>query len=58
MTTTHDAKELRENVRNVAIDFLACGFDPSRGVFFKTKLGSRSQRACLDPLDSLPHGSP
>jgi tryptophanyl-tRNA synthetase len=35
MTTTHDSNELRENVRNVAIDFLACGFDPSRGVFFK-----------------------
>ncbi|YCM42561.1 tryptophan--tRNA ligase [Verrucomicrobiaceae bacterium 227] len=35
MTTTHDADTLRENVRNVAIDFLACGFDPSKGVFFK-----------------------
>ncbi len=35
MTTTHDPAELRENVRNVAIDFLACGFDPSKGVFFK-----------------------
>jgi len=35
MTTTHDAVALRENVRNVAIDFLACGFDPSKGVFFK-----------------------
>lgn len=35
MTTTHDANTLRENVRGVAIDFLACGFDPSKGVFFK-----------------------
>lgn len=35
MTTTHDAKTLRENVRGVAIDFLACGFDPTRAVFFK-----------------------
>ena len=35
MTTTHDPATLRENVRGVAIDFLACGFDPSRGVFFK-----------------------
>lgn len=34
MTTTHDPQALRENVRNVAIDFLACGFDPSQGVFF------------------------
>ena len=35
MTTTHNPAELRENVRGVAIDFLACGFDPSKGVFFK-----------------------
>ena len=35
MTTTHDPAELRENVRGVAVDFLACGFDPSKGVFFK-----------------------
>jgi tryptophanyl-tRNA synthetase len=35
MTTTHDPAELRENVRGVAIDFLACGFDPSKGLFFK-----------------------
>ena len=35
MTTTHDPIALRENVRGVAIDFLACGFDPSKGVFFK-----------------------
>lgn len=35
MTTTSEASALRENVRGVAIDFLACGFDPSRGVFFK-----------------------
>ncbi|MGJ8697893.1 MAG: tryptophan--tRNA ligase [Verrucomicrobiaceae bacterium] len=35
MTTTTDANTLRENVRDVAIDFLACGFDPSKGVFFK-----------------------
>ena len=35
MTTTHEASALRENVRGVAIDFLACGFDPSKAVFFK-----------------------
>jgi len=35
MTTTHDPTELRDNVRGVAIDFLACGFDASKGVFFK-----------------------
>lgn len=35
MTSTHEACALRKNVRGVAIDFLACGFDPSRAVFFK-----------------------
>lgn len=35
MTTTHDPTVLRENVRDVAVDFLACGFDPSKGVFFR-----------------------
>ncbi|MGC6426884.1 MAG: tryptophan--tRNA ligase [Akkermansiaceae bacterium] len=35
MTTTHEATSLRDNIRGVAIDFLACGFDPSRAVFFK-----------------------
>ena len=35
MTTTHDPATRRENGRGVAFDFLACGFDPSRGVFFR-----------------------
>ena len=35
MTTTHDPGELRENVRGVAVDFLACGLDPEKAVFWK-----------------------
>ena len=35
MTTTHDPDELRENVRGVALDFLACGLDPEKAVFWK-----------------------
>ena len=35
MTSSHDAAALRENVRNLAIDFLACGLDPARAVFFR-----------------------
>ena len=35
MTTTHDAAELRENVRGVAVDFLACGLDPEKAVFWR-----------------------
>ena len=29
MTSAHDAATLRENVRELAIDFLACGLDPA-----------------------------
>ena len=35
MTSTHDPAALRENVREMAVDFLACGLDPSRAVFFR-----------------------
>ena len=35
LTTVHSPEELRENVRNVAIDFLACGLDPLKATFFR-----------------------
>ena len=35
MTSTHDPASLRENVRDLAIDFLACGLDPERAFFFR-----------------------
>jgi tryptophanyl-tRNA synthetase len=35
MTSTHDPAALRENVRELAVDFLACGLDPERAVFFR-----------------------
>lgn len=35
LTSIHDARTLRENVRNLAIDFLACGLDPQKAVFFR-----------------------
>jgi tryptophanyl-tRNA synthetase len=35
LTTLHDAAQLRQNVRNVAIDFLACGLDPAKSCFFR-----------------------
>ncbi|MBL4576535.1 MAG: tryptophan--tRNA ligase, partial [Opitutaceae bacterium] len=34
MTTVFDAEKRREYVRNVALDFLACGLDPAKAVFF------------------------
>ncbi len=35
LTSVHDATELRDNVRDVALDFLACGLDPARSCFFR-----------------------
>ena len=35
MTSGGDAAALRENVRELAIDFLACGLDPEKSVFFR-----------------------
>ncbi|MEO5721337.1 MAG: tryptophan--tRNA ligase [Chthoniobacterales bacterium] len=34
LTSLHDQKALRENSRQVALDFLACGLDPERGALF------------------------
>ncbi|MEM7696977.1 MAG: tryptophan--tRNA ligase [Verrucomicrobiota bacterium] len=35
LTSTFDPAELRENVRDLAIDFLACGLDPEKSVFWR-----------------------
>jgi tryptophanyl-tRNA synthetase len=35
MTTLFDADERRQNTLDVALDFLACGLDPKRTVFFR-----------------------
>ncbi len=35
MTSLFDAKERRKNTLDVALDFLACGLDPARTVFFR-----------------------
>ena len=35
LTSIQNAAELRDNVRDLAIDFLACGLDPNKAVFFK-----------------------
>ncbi len=35
LTSIHDPAELRENVRELAIDFLACGLDPEKAVFWR-----------------------
>ncbi len=35
LNTVQDGKLLRDHVRNLAIDFLACGLDPEKCVFFR-----------------------
>lgn len=35
LTSTHDAAALRQNVRELAVDFLACGLDPEKAVFWR-----------------------
>jgi tryptophanyl-tRNA synthetase len=35
MTSLYDAEQRRLNTLNVALDFLACGLDPKRSVFFR-----------------------
>src|SRR5438067_8248494 len=35
LTTIHDAKTLRENTRDVALDYLALGLDPDKATFFR-----------------------
>ncbi|HVJ45726.1 MAG TPA: tryptophan--tRNA ligase, partial [Luteolibacter sp.] len=35
MTSSQNAAELSRNVRELAVDFLACGLDPERAVFFR-----------------------
>ncbi|MBU6302131.1 MAG: tryptophan--tRNA ligase [Verrucomicrobia bacterium] len=35
LTSVTNPAELRQNVREVAIDFLACGLDPAKAVFFR-----------------------
>ncbi len=35
LTTVSDAQAMRENTRDVALDFLACGLDPEKTVFYR-----------------------
>ena len=35
MTSLYDAEQRRKNTQDVALDFLACGLDPAKAVFFR-----------------------
>jgi len=55
LTTVHNAAELRTNIINVALDFLALGLDPDHTVFFRqSDIHEHSELAwifgCLTPF--------
>ena len=63
LTSVRDPEVLRQNSRQVAIDFLACGFDPERASLSTwltivarstARDGLRRRRAETVPLDSVP----
>ena len=58
LTAIRDAKELRGNVTNLAIDFLACGLDPEKAVFFRqSDIPEHTELAwilsCIAPIPML-----
>ena len=58
LTQTPDPDLLRERVRDVALDFLACGLDPERTTFFRQSDIPQVQEltwvlACLTPVGLL-----
>jgi tryptophanyl-tRNA synthetase len=58
LTTLPDPKELRERIRGVAVDFLACGLDPARTVLFRQSDVPQVQEltwvlSCLTPVGLL-----
>jgi tryptophanyl-tRNA synthetase len=58
ITTLHDGDELRENRQSLAYDFLACGFDSSKGtLFFQSFVPGHAELAwilsCVTPMGLL-----
>ncbi len=58
LTSVRDAVELRQNVLDVALDFLACGLDPTKTVFYRQSDVPQVTElswilSCLTPLPML-----
>jgi len=58
LTTMHDPDQLREFRQELSKDFLACGFDPSRGtLFFQSYIPEHAELAwilsCVTPMGLL-----
>lgn len=58
LTTVHDPEELREFRQEIVKDFLACGFDPSKGtLFFQSYVPEHTELswilACVTPMGLL-----
>jgi tryptophanyl-tRNA synthetase len=58
LTSVRDPAELRQNVLDVALDFLACGLDPAKTIFYRQSDVPQVTElawilACLTPLPML-----
>src|SRR3989344_1499569 len=58
LTTVHDPEQLRSNRQNIVRDFLACGFDASKGtLFFQSYVPEHTELAwilsCVTPVGLL-----
>jgi tryptophanyl-tRNA synthetase len=58
LTTVHEKEVLERNVRQLAVDFLACGLDPEKSIFFRqSDIFAHAELAwilsCLAPMGLL-----
>lgn len=58
LTSLRDAAALRSNTRNAVVDFMACGLDPERSIFFRqSDVPAHSQLtwilSCVTPMGLL-----
>src|SRR4030095_1222669 len=58
LTTVHDPNALREYIRGIALDFLACGLDPQRAVIWRQShvpevTGLTRLLSCVTPMPML-----
>ena len=57
MKSVRNAKEMKENIISVTLDYLALGLDPSRTIFFKQSDVSAHTELCwiFDTITTMPY---
>ena len=57
MKSVKSAKEMRENITNVVLDYLALGLDPEKVIFFKQSDVSEHTELCwiFDTITTMPY---